>query len=119
LPDTISFGETIIIQGLNYEKLLFTINEIEISPTEGDEETIDISISSTKEQIGQGYIKLTVGYLHLDDEGQIGDGLEDSIEYEYSEIIDVLCDFIKEQNAILNQEKDIFDIIESIVNSYR
>lgn len=119
LPDTISFGETIIIQGLNYEKLLFTINKIEISPTEGDEETIDISISSTKEQIGQGYIKLTVGYLHLDDEGQIGDGLEDSIEYEYSEIIDVLCDFIKEQNAILNQEKDIFDIIESIVNSYR
>lgn len=85
MPDTISFGETIIIQGLNYEKLLFTINKIEISPTEGDEETIDISISSTKEQIGQGYIKLTVGYLHLDDEGQIGDGLEDSIEYEYSE----------------------------------
>ncbi len=119
LPDTISFGETIIIQGINYEKLLFTINEIEISPTEGYEETIDISISSTKEQIGQGYIKLTVGYLHLDDEGQIGDGLEDSIEYEYSEIIDVLCDFIKEQNAILKQEKDIFDIIESIVNSYR
>ena len=67
LPDTISFGETIIIQGINYEKLLFTINEIEISPTEGDEETIDISISSTKEQIGQGYIKLTVGYLHFDD----------------------------------------------------
>ena len=118
LPDTISFGETIIIQGINYEKLLFTINEIEISPTEGDEETIDISISSTKEQIGQGYIKLTVGYIHFDDEGQVGDGLEDSIEYEYSEIIDVLCDFIKEQNAILKREKDIIDIIESIVNTY-
>ena len=118
LPDTISFGETIIIQGVNYDKLLFTINELEISPTEGDEETIDISISSTKEQIGQGYIKLTVGYLHFDDEGQVGDGLEESIEYEYSEIIDVLCDFIKEQNAILKREKDIIDIIESIVNTY-
>lgn len=118
LPDTISFGETIIIQGINYEKLLFTINEIEISPTEGDEETIDISISSTKEQIGQGYIKLTVGYIHFDDEGQVGDGLEDSIEYEYSEIIDVLCDFIKEQNKMFNSDKEIINRIESIMSSY-
>lgn len=118
LPDTISFGETIIIQGINYEKLLFTINEIEINPTEGDEETIDISISSTKEQIGQGYIKLTVGYIHFDDEGQVGDGLEDSIEYEYSEIIDVLCDFIKEQNKMFNSDKEIINRIESIMSSY-
>ena len=118
LPDTISFGETIIIQGINYEKLLFTINEIEISPTEGDEETIDISISSTKEQIGQGYIKLTVGYIHFDDEGQVGDGLEDSIEYEYSEIIDVLCNFIKEQNKMFNSDKEIINRIESIMSSY-
>ena len=118
LPDTISFGETIIIQGINYEKLLFTINEIEISPTEGDEETIDISISSTKEQIGQGYIKLTVGYIHFDDEGQVGDGLEDSIEYEYSEIIDVLCDFIKKQNKMFNSDKEIINRIESIMSSY-
>ena len=107
-----------IIQGINYEKLIFTINEIEISPTEGDEETIDISISSTKEQIGQGYIKLTVGYIHFDDEGQVGDGLEDSIEYEYSEIIDVLCDFIKEQNKMFNSDKEIINRIESIMSSY-
>ena len=38
LPDTLNFGESIIIKGVDNSELSFTIDEIEISPTEGSEE---------------------------------------------------------------------------------
>ena len=118
LPDTINFGETIVIQGLDLDKLLLTIDEIRLNPKEGEEETIAVSISNMKEKIGEGQISLIVGYQHFDDEGQATDGLEDSIDYDYSEIIDTLCGFLDKQYTILNQEKDIFSVIESVINCY-
>lgn len=81
LPDTLNFGESIIIKGVDNSELSFTIDEIEISPTEGSEEIIDIYLCNSKGERISGYIKLIVGYLNFDEDGGASDGIEEDIEY--------------------------------------
>ena len=61
LPDTLNYGESIVIKGVDNSELSFTIDEIEISPTEGSEEIIDIYLCNSKGEQISGYIKLIVG----------------------------------------------------------
>ena len=87
LPDTLNYGERIIIKGVDDSELSFTIGEIEISPTEGSEETIDVYLFNSKGERINGYIKLIVGYLNFDEDGGASDGIDDDIEYEFDEIL--------------------------------
>ena len=117
LPDTLNYGESIIIKGFDDSELSFTIDEIEISPTEGSEEIIDIYLYNSKgERIG-GYIKLIVGYLYFDEDGGVSDGIEDDIEYEFDEILKEIDSYISEQDNIVEAEAKIVEIIENILDN--
>ncbi len=113
LPDTLYFGESITIKGVDNSEIVFTIDEIAISPSEGTEETIDIYLSNEHEKIADGRIKLLVGYLEFDEDGGVGNGVADSIEYEYYEITNKINDYILEQNQIVEKESQIVGIIKN------
>lgn len=117
LPDTLNFGESIIIKGVDNSELSFTIDEIEISPTEGSEEIIDIYLCNSKGERISGYIKLIVGYLNFDEDGGASDGIEEDIEYEFNEILKEIDSYISEQDSIVEAEAKIVEIIKTVLGN--
>lgn len=117
LPDTLNFGESIIIKGVDNSELSFTIDEIEISPTEESEEIIDIYLCNSKGERISGYIKLIVGYLNFDEDGGASDGIEEDIEYEFDEILKEIDSYISEQDSIVEAEAKIVEIIKTVLGN--
>lgn len=115
LPDSIGYGDDIEILGIDDQKLILKIDEININSSIGDQEWIDVSLFDEKEIIARGGIELTVGYVEYDEDGGVADGLEDEIDYSYSSIIERLDDFILEQNEYVKTEKVITEIIEDAI----
>lgn len=114
LPDTLNFGESIIIKGVDNSELS---DEIEISPTEGSEEIIDIYLCNSKGERISGYIKLIVGYLNFDEDGGASDGIEEDIEYEFDEILKEIDSYISEQDSIVEAEAKIVEIIKTVLGN--
>lgn len=96
LPDSIEYGDNIEILGVDDQKLFLKIDEININPSAGDKEWVDISLSDEKEIIASGIVELTIGYIEYDEDGGIADGLTDEIDYNYHSIIEQLDNFILE-----------------------
>lgn len=115
LPDNIEYGDDIEILGIDDQKLFFQIDEININPSAGDKEWINISLYDKEEAIAYGTVELTVGYMEYDDDGGVAEGLEDEIEYNYHSIIEQLDNFILEQNEYMQNEKAIIKIIEKAI----
>lgn len=115
LPDSIGYGDDIEILGIDDQKLFLKIDEININPSAGDKEWIDISLSDEKEIIACGTVELTVGYMEYDEDGGVADSLEDEIDYSYRSIIEQLDYFILEQNEYMETEKAIIEIIEEVI----
>ena len=117
LPDVISFGETIVIKGVDGSKASLSIGDNQISPDEGSEEVIDICFSNGDENTTSGYIKLTVGYLNFDEDGGAADGLSDDVEYEYDDILKELDNFIYAQNCLIEKDTRIAEIISEAIKT--
>lgn len=115
LPDSIGYGDDIEILGIDDQKLFLKIYEININPSAGDKEWIDISLSDEKEIIASGTVELTAGYIEYDEDGGVADGLEDEIDYSYRSIIEQLDNFTLEQNEYMKTEKAIIEIIEGAI----
>ena len=117
LPDVISFGETIVIKGVDGGKASLSIGDNQISPDEGSEEVIDICFSNGDENTTSGYIKLTVGYLNFDEDGGAADGISDEVEYEYHDILKELDNFIYAQNCLIEKGTRIAEIISEAIKT--
>ena len=103
LPDDIEFGKSITFLDANQSVYTLVIDEIQITPSEGEEEYIDMWLSNeSNQEIHKGYIKLTVGYMNYDDDGGVADGLSDDVDYYYEEII-------KEIDCVIEGLKELFD----------
>ncbi|WP_283674738.1 PIN domain-containing protein [Butyricicoccus sp. Marseille-Q5471] len=116
LPDAITFGETIIIRGVDGSNAALSIGDNQINPDEGSEEIIDICFSIGDENTASGYIKLTVGYLNFDEDGGAADGISDEIEYEYDDLLKELDRFIHAQSCIVEKDNKIAEIISEAIN---
>lgn len=117
LPDSLHYGESVVIKGVDSKEITFTIDELEIMPIKGSEDIIEIHLYNSDDKPINGYIKLTVGYLDFDEDGGAADGLEDAIEYEFYEIIQEIDSFISEQNQLAEKEAKIIEIIETALNN--
>jgi len=118
LPDTLNYGETISIMGVDNSVLKLSIDEIHITPTEGSKECIEIRLSDGNDILAKGTIKLTVGYLNFNDDGGVTTGTEDNIEYIYYKIIEEIDNFIETQEAILDNETKITNILEESITIF-
>ena len=115
LPDSIGYGDDIEIFGIDDRKIFLKINEININPSVGDKEWIDINLYDEKEIIARGRIELTVGYIEYDEDGGVANRLTDEIDYSYSSITEQLDDFVLEQHEYMMTEKVITEIIEEAI----
>ena len=103
----LNYGESITIIGIDDSKFTLNIDEIDISPTEGSEETIDIGLCNSKNEVIRGYIKLIVGYLNFDEDGGASDGKSDEIIYEYKDILNALDEFILNKIVLLKMKSKL------------
>ena len=117
LPDVISFGETIVIKGVDGSEASLSIGDNQISPDEGSKEVIDICFFNGDENMTSGYIKLTVGYLNFDEDGGAADSLSDDVEYEYDDILKELDKFIYAQNCLIEKDIRIAEIISEAIKT--
>ena len=115
LPDTINYGEDVSFLGAEGEKIVFSLDEINIHPSEGEEEYIGISLScSSWTEAYKGYVKLTVGYMNYNDDGGVTDGLSDEIDYYYERIVDKLDEVIIELQKRLDLQHDFSCVFENM-----
>ena len=115
LPDTICYGENVSILGAEGEKIVFSIEEINIHPSEGEEEQIDISLlCDSWDESYRGHVKLSVGYINYNDDGGVADGLADVIEYSYERIVEKLDEVIIELQEKLDLQYDFSCILEEM-----
>lgn len=115
LPDTINYGEHVLFLGAEGEEIVFSLDEINIHPSEGEEEYIGISLScSSWSEAYRGYVKLTVGYMNYYDDGGVADGLSDEIDYYYEKIVDKLDEVILELQKRLELQYDFSCVLENM-----
>lgn len=117
LPDVLKYGESIVINGVEGSEMVLFIEELMISPTEGGEEIIDISLMKNQETVASGYIKLTVGYVSFDEDGGVADGIEESIEYEYLEVYEAIKDYVSVQQQLYQTETEFIQIIDNALRT--
>ena len=117
LPDVLKYGERIAIEGIDGSEIVLFIDEITISPTEGGEEIIDISLTKDQETVAKGHIKLTVGYVSFDEDGGVADGIQDSIDYEYLEVYEAIKHYISTQQQLYQTEIELVHIIDNALST--
>ena len=104
LPDSIYYGDVITIFDADLCELTFCLDSLELKPSPGEEEWIDITLHDSKnERSASGKVKLMVGYINFDEDGGIADGTLDDIDYNYEMILeqlDLLADKWEERKAI-------------------
>jgi len=106
LPDDFSLGDSIEITDGNKTYLLSIDGIEELSPSAGQEELISITLTCAGES-ASGYIKVTEGYMHFDEDGGIADALNDDIEYYYDEILNCLKGIVDEFERRANADLDL------------
>ena len=112
LPDCIHFGDSIEFVDADKNKCILSIDDLNITPSEGDTEYISVSLTknSTGERI-EGCIQLSIGYIAYDEDGGIADGCEDDISYSYDSLLDCLKDIIVRLKRILEKHNSYISII--------
>lgn len=117
LPDNFKYGDTIEIQN-GLEKYQFNIGEFSGIATAGDQEDIDLSIKNKDgEIIGKGRVSLTVGYIDFDEDGCAGNGIDDSIEYCYEDIVKALENIAELIEQDIKNEGNITKKIEKVITT--
>lgn len=118
LPDTISYGQ--VIEILENDKLYrLEMGQLLISPSEGDEEVITMDVKDEMgNAVAKGYIKLIVGFIHFDEDGGVGEALEDSIEYLCDDVISEVENIMENIRLKLQEEQIIAKKIEDVISQY-
>lgn len=98
---------TIKVDGLSTERF-----------SEGDRELIYITVCTDNGSTSSGTMELTVGYINFDDEGGAGDGIGDTLSFEYNNILKTLNDFINSQKNMLTEYESIKDAINNSIKNH-
>ena len=115
LPDIIDYDTSIDIMGINQNKIVFSIDPILININEGDQEIINISLSSEEGIIANGNITLTIGYINYNDNGNVSEGLDDNIDYNYTNILKNIEKFVNTEQIKVNKEFELINIIDEAI----
>lgn len=116
LPDSIEFGKQVSFSDVHDNTYTLSLDEIQICPSEGESEYIDIWLSNNlNDKTYKGYVELTVGYMNFDEDGGVADGLEDNVEYDYDEIIKGIDDVIEGLKELFDDHNELRSIFENFI----
>lgn len=112
-PDSICYGDSVELSGIDNTKIIISLDEIHINPSEGDEEYICVRLLNECREETNGYIILTVGSLYYDECGAVVENADDRIDYECSDIIKKLGSYLLEQKQKASKEFKEVEIIKN------
>ena len=112
-PDSICYGDSVELSGIDNTKIVISLDEIHINPSEGDEEYICVRLLNECREETNGYIILTVGSLYYDECGAVAENADDRIDYECSDIIKKLGSYLLEQKQKASKEFEEVEIIKN------
>ena len=112
-PDSICYGDSVELNGIDNTKIIISLDEIHINPSEGDEEYICVRLLNECREETNGYIILTVGSLSYDECGAVVENADDRIDYECSDIIKKLGSYLLEQKQKASKEFKEVEIIKN------
>lgn len=108
LPDNIEYGDTVEIKDSEFNTLKFSLDDLILFPEEGTSEDIDMRLNTANGEIlARGSVSVTYGFIKFDEDGGVGDGLEDHISYSYEDITDALEVVISEWKELVDEQIDI------------
>ena len=108
LPDNIEYGDTVEIKDSEFNTLKFSLDDLILFPEEGTSEDIDMRLNTANGEIlARGSVSVTYGFIKFDEDGGVGDGLEDDISYSYEDITDALEVVISEWKELVDEQIDI------------
>lgn len=93
------------------------MENLNLSPSNGETEWVNIAIYQNNEICVNGRFEITYGNIGYDEDGNIGDACEDGILYYTEEIKDYIDKIVNEfeqyigkEERIINDFKEIFEI---------
>lgn len=111
LPDSIQYGDNIIIYGLEKEEYRLIMDELYLSCENGEIDWLNMAIWCGGEKCASGNIEITYGFVDFDDDGGIGDSCDEDILYQTSEIIEFIEEIAEVFEKYVNKESVIVDKI--------
>lgn len=116
LPDYVEFGDQISFSDADDNTYILSLDEIQLSPTEGETEYINIILSNdSNSEVYKGSIELTVGYINYDENGGVADGLADNVEFHYDAIINCIEDMINGLRDLLDSHSGLKECLENLL----
>lgn len=116
LPDYVEFGDQISFSDADDNTYILSLDEIQLSPTEGETEYINIILSNdSNSEVYKGSIELTVGYINYDENGGVADGLADNVEFHYDAIINCIEDVINGLRDLLDSHSGLKECLENLL----
>lgn len=113
LPDCLDYGNSIFIYGENKKKYTLQMDELYLSCDNGETDQLDITLLNSKnESLGKGFINLTYGFVEYNDDGNVGDACDESIEYYTTDIILALEKIVEVFEENIKYDKDILEQIK-------
>ena len=117
LPDYLDYGDNISLYGKNREKYILRMDKLYLSCDNGESDQLDIALLNFKgESLGIGCINITYGFIEFDDDGNVGNGCDEDIEYYTIDITSVLNNIVKEFEEIIESDKAILEQLQTEFN---
>ncbi|WP_313133237.1 PIN domain-containing protein [Anaerocolumna sp.] len=117
LPDKFEFGDKIAIIDANKQKSYFILDDLQLYPDDGGQDDIYIRIKGENGNIAaRGYIQVNYGYVEEDDDGGIGDGYSEGVEYNTLEIEELIEQIASELECKVSKNETMVNELRSRFN---
>lgn len=116
LPDSIEYGDSIVIYGCEKNKYELIMDELYLSCRGGDVDWLGIYVYHADEKCVAGNIKITYGFVEFDEDGGIGDSCDEDISYQTSEIVEYIEEIAEDLEKYVNTESETVDKIRDYFN---
>lgn len=92
MPDYIDMDETVCFVDENKNELCLTWEDTVLEPESGELHTVYCLITTTQNSVPvcRGYININYGFVHEDDEGNVGDACEAEIYIELQDVVELI-----------------------------
>lgn len=88
--------------------------EGEVNPYDGGEDILDIKVYLDNNKILSGEINLYYGHVEFNDDGNVGDASEESIEANIDDVIQEIRDF---KSVVLNEINNNTRVLDRIIEN--